>query len=187
MDTISTNDFRSGISIILDGEVYTIVESQHVKPGKGGAFVRTKLKNLKTGYVLDKTFKAEEKIERAYVEKKKMQYLYNDGEYYHFMDLENYEQYSLPKEAIKDIVKFLKENIEVLGTIYEGTPITVELPNFIELKVVETEPGFKGDTASGGGKPATLETGAVIQVPFFVNVGDVVKIDTRTGEYVERV
>ena len=159
MGTISTNDFKGGISVVLGGDVYTVVEAQHVKPGKGGAFVRTKLKNLKTGYVLDKTFKADEKIERAYVEKKKMQYLYNDGQYYHFMDIENYNQYALPEEAINDIAKFLKENAEVYAAIYEGAPVTIELPNFVELKIVETDPGLKGDTVSGGSKPAKLETG----------------------------
>lgn len=187
MGTISTNDFKGGISVVLEGDVYTVVEAQHVKPGKGGAFVRTKLKNLKTGYVLDKTFKADEKIERAYVEKKKMQYLYNDGQYYHFMDIENYNQYALSREAINDIIKFLKENTEVYAAIYEGAPVTVELPNFVELKVIETDPGLKGDTVSGGSKPAKLETGAIIQVPLFVNIGDMIKIDTRTGAYVERV
>ncbi|ADG82580.1 translation elongation factor P [Thermincola ferriacetica] len=184
---ISTNDFRTGLTIEIDGDVYSVVEFQHVKPGKGAAFVRTKLKNVRTGAVVEKTFNAGEKIPRARVERREMQYLYSDGDSYNFMDTQNYEQIALTKEQLGDAIKYLKENMNIHVVLWQGNPIGVELPNFVELEVVETAPGIKGDTASGGSKPATLETGAVVQVPFFVEVGDVLQIDTRTGAYLKRV
>ena len=184
---ISTSDFRTGLTIELDGEVYTIVDFQHVKPGKGSAFVRTKLKNLKTGATTERTFRAGEKMERAILDRREMQYLYNAGDEYHLMDTETYEQLALTAEQLGDGVKYLKENMNLHVLFYQGQIIGVELPYFVELEVVATEPGIKGDTASGGSKPATMETGLVVQVPFFINVGDVLRVDTRTGEYIERV
>ncbi|HDP69704.1 MAG TPA: elongation factor P [Actinobacteria bacterium] len=184
---ISTNQFKNGMTIELDGELYSIVSFQHVKPGKGGAFVRTKLKNVKTGAAIDKTFRAGEKVEQAHLDGRKMQFLYNDQDMYYFMDLATYEQMLLTKEQLSDAVRYLKENMEIVVSIYEGKPIGVELPIFVELEVKETEPGVKGDTVSGGSKPATLETGAVVQVPLFVDLGDVIKVDTRTGDYIARV
>ncbi len=184
---IDTSDFRNGLHIIQDGEIYTIVEFQHVKPGKGGAFVRTKLKNVKTGAVIDKTFRAGERMEQAILERKPMQYLYHLDDDYYLMDMETYDQVSVQKEAFGEAVKYLKDNQEVWVLSHEGRIIGVELPYTVELEVVETEPGVRGDTVSGGSKPATLETGAVIQVPFFINVGDKVKVDTRTDAYLERV
>lgn len=184
---ISTNDFKTGVTIELDGEVYVVVDFQHVKPGKGAAFVRSKLKNVKTGGVIEKTFRAGEKIPRAHVDRKDMQYLYNSGDLYYFMDMETYEQIPLQEEQLGDSIKFLKENMQVTVMFFDGASIGVELPTFVELEVTETEPGFKGDTATGGSKPAKLETGAVIQVPLFIEIGDVVKVDTRTGEYISRV
>ena len=184
---ISTSDFRTGLTIEVDGEVYTIVEFQHVKPGKGSAFVRTKLKNARTGAVTERTFLAGEKMERAIMDRREMQYLYNSGDEYYVMDNETYEQYALTKDQIGDGIKYLKENMNVTVLFYQDKIFGVELPNFVELVVVDTEPGIKGDTASGGSKPAKLETGLVVQVPLFVNVGDTLRIDTRTGEYLERV
>lgn len=184
---ISTNEFRTGLTIELEGDVFSVVEFQHVKPGKGSAFVRSKLKNVRTGAVVEKTFNAGEKLPRARVERREMQYLYNDGESYNFMDTENYEQMALSKDQLGDGVKYLKENMNIHLVMWQGNPIGVDMPNFVELEVVETAPGIKGDTASGGSKPATLETGAVVQVPFFVEVGDVLQIDTRTGSYLKRV
>lgn len=184
---ISVNDLRTGLTIEVDGDVLSVIEFQHVKPGKGAAFVRTKLKNVKTGATTEKTFRAGEKVSRARIEKREMQYLYNDGEGYVVMDNENYEQLSLTEAHIGTGIKYLKENMNVSVMLYNGSVIGVELPNFVELEVTETEPGIKGDTASGGSKPATVETGAIVQVPFFVNVGDVLRIDTRTGDYMERV
>jgi len=184
---IDTSDFRNGLSIIVDGDIYTIIEFQHVKPGKGGAFVRSKLKNVKTGAVIDKTWRAGEKMEQAVLERRPMQYLYSmDGDYY-LMDMETYDQISVGAEAFGDAIKYLKENQEVTALMHENNIIGVELPFTVELEVAETDPGVRGDTASGGSKPATLETGAVIQVPFFINVGDVIKVDTRTDAYLERV
>lgn len=183
---ISTNDFRTGLTIELDGEVYTVVDFQHVKPGKGAAFVRSKLKNRRTGSVVEKTFRAGEKVARAHVDRREMQYLYNDGDSYVFMDTENYEQISLTKEQLDDAIRFLKENMIIHALFYKGQSFGVELPNTVELTVVETEPGVRGDTATGATKSATLETGAVVQVPLFVNVGDVLVIDTREGQYIQR-
>lgn len=183
---IDTSDFRNGLSIILDNEIFTIIEFQHVKPGKGGAFVRTKLKNVKTGATIDKTFRAGERMEQAVLDRKPMQFIYEqDGDYY-MMDMETFEQIPVKRELIGDAVKYLKENEQVTVMTHEGTVIGVELPFTVELEVVETDPGVRGDTASGGSKPARLETGAVIQVPFFINVGDRIKVDTRTDAYLER-
>ncbi|MEW5785656.1 MAG: elongation factor P [Bacillota bacterium] len=184
---ISTNDFHTGLTIELDGDIYTVVEFQHVKPGKGSAFVRSKLKNLRTGSTTEKTFRAGEKIARAHLERKEMEYLYSSEGDYYLMDLETYEQLALSKEQMGDAVKYLREN-EKLSVIVHGEKIVgVEMPYTVELAVVETDPGVKGDTASGGSKPATLETGLVVQVPFFIHVGDVLRIDTRSGAYIERV
>lgn len=184
---ISTNDLRTGLTIELDGEVWTVIEFLHVKPGKGAAFVRTKLKNVQTGAVLERTFRAGEKIPRAHVEYKEMQFLYKQGDDYVFMDANTFEQLTLSKDTIGEGVKYLKENMTVGVEMYQGTPIGVTLPNFVELEVVDTDPGLKGDTQSGGSKPATLETGAVIQVPLFIKVGDKVQVDTRTDQYLKRV
>ena len=184
---ISTNDFKTGLTIELDGEVYQVIEFQHVKPGKGAAFVRSKIRNMRTGAVVERTFNAGEKIPRARIERREMQYLYNDGKNYNFMDMESFDQIQLTAEALGDAVKYLKENMSIQVLMFQGRHIGVELPNFVELAVIETAPGIKGDTASGGSKPATLETGAQVQVPFFINVGDVLQIDTRTGNYIKRV
>ncbi|MFZ3062887.1 MAG: elongation factor P [Actinomycetota bacterium] len=184
---ISTNQFKIGMSIELDGTLFEILDFQHVKPGKGQAFVRTRLKNLKTDSVTDKTFRAGEKVKLAHLEKRKMQYLYRDEDNFVFMDTSTYEQLSLTKEHVGVAVKYLKENVEVEVEFYEKRPVGLELPVSVELKVVQTTPGLKGDTVSGGSKPATLETGVVVQVPLFINVGDAIKIDTRTGGYITRV
>jgi len=185
---IDTSDFRNGLSIILEGEIYTILEFQHVKPGKGGAFVRTRLKNVRTGAVLDRTFRAGERMEQAVLERKPMAYLYSAGDEYYFMDNEDYDQITLTREQLGDnTLKYLKENIEVSVLMHEGRVIGVDPPLFVELAVLDTDPGVRGDTAAGGSKPATLETGAVIQVPFFVNIGDIVRVDTRSDTYLERV
>ncbi|AYO30712.1 MAG: elongation factor [Thermoanaerobacteraceae bacterium] len=184
---ISTNDLRTGVTVEIDGDVFMIVDFQHVKPGKGAAFVRTKIKNVKTGQVFERTFRAGEKLNRAVIERKTMQYLYQSGDTYYFMDTQTFEQIPLNKDQLGDSIKYLKENMEVMVMFYEGVSIGIELPTFVELQIVETEPGFKGDTATGGSKPATLETGAVVQVPLFINKGDVIRVDTRTGEYLSRV
>ena len=183
---VSTNDFRKGLKIELDGAPYAIVDFQHVKPGKGGAFVRTKLRHLKLGTVIDKTFRAEEKVPLVNFEEKRMQFLYRDDGF-HFMDLQTYDQISLSADEVGEVRDFLKENTEVDVFYVDGAPIGIELPTFVELTVVKTEPGVRGDTASGGSKPATLETTAVITVPLFINEGDLVKVDTRTGAYISRV
>lgn len=184
---ISTNDFRTGLTIELDGGVWTVVEFLHVKPGKGAAFVRSKLKNVKTGAVQERTFRAGEKVPRAHVENKEVQYLYNNGEEYFFMDTSSYEQFTLNKDQLGDTIFYLKENMLINVSLYKGEPIGVDPPNSVELEVVETDPGFKGDTATGGSKPAKLETGLTVQVPLFIEVGDVLKIDTRSGQYLSRV
>ncbi|MDN4593307.1 elongation factor P [Polycladomyces subterraneus] len=183
---ISVNDFRTGLTIELDGDVWQVLEFQHVKPGKGAAFVRSKLRNLRNGNIQERTFRAGEKVPRAHVETRQMQYLYESGGEYTFMDNETYEQISLPAERLEREIKFLKENMNVNIMIYQGETIGVQLPNTVELEVTDTEPGIKGDTATGGSKSATLETGLVVQVPLFVNVGDRLIIDTRSGEYVSR-
>ncbi len=184
---IDTSDFRNGLSVIQDNDIYTIIEFQHVKPGKGGAFVRTKLKNVRTGAVLDKTFRAGEKMEQARLERRPMQYLYSLDDEYYLMDNSTFEQITVSKAQFGDAVKYLKDGMEVTVIDHNGTIIGAEVPYFVELEVIETEPDMRGDTASGGSKPAKLETGAVIQVPFFVNVGTRVKVDTRTDSYLERV
>lgn len=184
---ISAGDFRNGATFEEDGQVLQVVEFQHVKPGKGAAFVRTKLRNVITGAVIEKTYNPTAKVQQAYVERKDMQYLYNDGDLYYFMDLETFEQLPISADKLSDNFKFVKENINCKIVSYKGNVFAVEPPIFVELEVTETEPGFKGDTATGASKPATLETGAEIKVPLFVNVGDILKIDTRTSEYLERV
>lgn len=183
---IDTSDFKTGLTIELDGDPCKIVDFQHVKPGKGAAFVRTKIKNLKTGASIERTFRPGEKLQDAIMERQQMQYLYFDGENYVFMDNNTFEQATLTEAQLGGSEKFLKENMDCLVTSFKGEVMEVELPNTVELKVIETEPGIKGSTASGGSKPATLETGAVVNVPFFVNVDDVLRIDTRTGAYIER-
>lgn len=184
---ISTNDLRTGVTVEIDGVVWSVVEFQHVKPGKGAAFVRTKMRNLATGAMQERTFNAGEKLNRARVENKEMQYLYSTGELYTFMDNESYEQMELTAEQIGDGLKYLVENMNINVQTFDGKVIGVELPNFVELTITICEPGVKGDTASGGTKPATLETGASVKVPFFINEGDRIRIDTRTGEYLSRV
>ena len=184
--TASTADFRKGLKIELEGEPYIITDFLHVKPGKGGAFVRTKLKSLVTGNVIDRTFRSGEKVQTPSLEEKTMQYLYHEGDTYHFMDSDTYEQITLAGNLLGEDSNFLQENVEVKILFHNEQPIGVELPFFVELTIVQTEPGVKGDTASGGTKPATVETGAVIQVPLFLNEGDVIKVDTRTGAYIER-
>ena len=184
---ISAGDFRNGVTIELEGNIYQIIEFQHVKPGKGAAFVRTKLKNIVSGGVVEKTFRPTEKFLKAHIERKDMQYLYTDGELYHFMDVENYEQIALNEDAIGDSLKFVKENEMVKICSHKGNVFAVEPPLFVELQITDTEPGFKGDTAQGATKPATVETGAIVMVPLFVEQGDVLKIDTRSGEYLSRV
>jgi elongation factor P len=183
---VSTAEFKKGLRIVFDGQPYLIIDFQHVKPGKGGAFVRTKLKHMKAGRVIDNTFRSGEKVELVDFEEKHMQYLYRD-DLYHFMDTETYEQVSLSADEVGEASDYLKENTEVDVLYISGAPAGIDLPNFVELAIAKTEPGVRGDTAQGGSKPATLETGAVVQVPLFLNEGDVVKVDTRTGEYLGRV
>ncbi|MCR4842335.1 MAG: elongation factor P [Eubacterium sp.] len=184
---ISAGDFRNGVTIELEGNIYQIIEFQHVKPGKGAAFVRTKLKNIVSGGVVEKTFRPTEKCEQAHIDRKDMQYLYNDGALYYFMDNETYDQVSLGEDTVGDALKFVKENDTCKVCSHKGSVFSVEPPLFVELEITETEPGIKGDTATGATKPATVETGAQVNVPLFVNQGDVIKIDTRTGEYLSRV
>jgi|SRR5581483_2130766 elongation factor P len=182
---VSTAEFRKGLKIELDGQPYNIVEFQHVKPGKGGAFVRTKLKHLKLGTVVDRTFRSGEKVGVVDYEQRPMQFLYRDDNF-HFMNLESYEQIALDPAVVGEAANWLKETMEVEVLLINGEPVGVEVPNFVELAVVRTDPGLRGDTASGGSKPATLETGAVVQVPLFIEEGEVLRIDTRTGAYIER-
>lgn len=184
---ISAGEFRNGVTFELDGNVFQIVEFQHVKPGKGAAFVRTKLKNVITGGVVEKTFRPTEKMPKAHIERKDYEYLYSDGDLYYFMDQETYEQMPLNGDQLGDSLKFVKENMVVKVLSYKGSVFGIEPPTFVELEVTETEPGFKGDTSTGATKPATLETGATIMVPLFVNQNDFIRVDTRTGEYMERV
>ena len=184
---ISTNEFKTNVTVTIDGDAWQVVEFQHVKPGKGSAFVRTKLKNVITGAVLEKTFNPSDKYPGAEIEKKAMQYLYNDGDLYYFMDNETYDQMPLNKADLGDCLKYLKENMEVTMLSYKGKTFAVEPPTFVELEVTYTEPGFAGNTTTTSGKPAKLETGLELQVPMFVNIGDVLRIDTRTCEYMERV
>ena len=184
---INVNDFKTGMTIRFEGNLYTIIEFQHVKPGKGAAFVRTKLKDIKNGGVIETSFRPTEKFPQAHIDRRDMQYLYNDGDLYYFMDTETYDQISLPKEEIGDSLKFVKENEMVKICSHNGDVFAVEPPLFVELEVTDTEPGLKGNTATGATKPATLETGAEVMVPLFVNTGDKLQIDTRTGEYMKRV
>ena len=184
---VSANDFKNGMTIEYDGNVYQIMEFQHVKPGKGAAFVRTKIKNIKSGGVVEKSFRPTEKFENALIERSEKQYLYNDGDMFYFMDTETFDQVALSADQIGDALKFVKENDMVKMCAHKGDIYAVEPPLFVELEITETEPGFKGDTAQGATKPATVETGAVVYVPLFVETGNVIKIDTRTGEYLSRV
>ena len=184
---ITAGDFRNGVTFEMDGNVYSIIEFQHVKPGKGAAFVRTKIRNVISGAVTEKTFNPNDKYPTAYIERKDMQYLYEDGDLYYFMDLETYEQIPISANVLGDGFRFVKENMDCKVLSYKGNVFGVEPPNFVELEVTDTEPGFKGDTATGATKPATVETGAVVYVPLFVEQGDKLKIDTRTGEYLSRV
>ena len=184
---ISAGEFRKGLTFEMDGDVYQVIDFQHVKPGKGAAFVRTKIKSVMNGGTKEVTFNPNDRYEKAHIETKEMQYLYNDGELYYFMDQETYEQIPLNKDVVEEAIKYIRENDNASVRFYQGNAFDVSAPNFVELKVSETEPGIKGDTASGANKPAVVETGAVINVPLFVNIGDTIKIDTRTGEYLSRV
>ncbi len=184
---ISSNDFRNGVTIVIDGQLWTVVEFLHVKPGKGSAFVRTRLKNVKTGATVERTFRAGEKLERATVDNREMQMLYNDADGYHFMDNETFENVTLQRELIGDPADFLKDGMKVEVQFHDGVPIGIDLPAHVELAVTDTDPGFRGDTATNVTKPAKLETGATVQVPLFVNPGDVIRIDTRDRRYIGRV
>jgi elongation factor P len=186
MASYSTNEFKGGLKIMLDGDPCSIIENEFVKPGKGQAFNRVKIRNLKTGRVIEKTFKSGESVEAADVMEMAMQYLYNDGEFWHFMDNDTFEQVSADAKAVGESTKWLKEQDVCTVTLWNGSPIIVEPPNFVVLSITETDPGLKGDTSGGGGKPATLETGAVVRVPLFVQTGEMIKVDTRSGEYVSR-
>ncbi|SEP91780.1 elongation factor P [Lachnospiraceae bacterium RM5] len=183
---VSAGDFKNGLTVEIDGAIYQIIEFQHVKPGKGAAFVRTKLKNIKNGGVVEKTFRPTEKFPKAHIERKDMQYLYNDGELFYFMDVETYEQIGLNQDTVGDTLKFVKENEMVKVCSHNGDVFALEAPLSVELEITETEPGVKGDTATGATKPAIVETGARVMVPLFVNQGDKIKIDTKTGEYLSR-
>jgi elongation factor P len=184
---ISVTDFKTGLTIEIDGDLYTVVDFMHVKPGKGAAFVRSKLKNIRTGYTVERTFNSNEKVENARIDFREMQYLYKAEDEYTMMDMETYEQLTIPAEKMGDAPKYLKENMIVEIQSYGNEILGVQLPNSVELEVTETDPAFKGDTATGGSKPATLETGAVVNVPFFVEVGDILQVDTRTNQYLKRV
>ena len=184
---VSAGDFRNGLTIEMDNNVYQIIEFQHVKPGKGAAFVRTKLKNIKSGGVVEKTFRPTEKYPQAHIERSDMQYLYTDGELYHFMNVETYDQIAMNEDSVGDALKFVKENEMVKMLSHSGQVFAIEPPLFVELVITDTEPGFKGDTAQGASKPAVVETGATVYVPLFVEQGDMIQIDTRTGEYMKRV
>ena len=184
---VTAGDFKKGLTVEWDGGIWTIVDFQHVKPGKGAAFVRTKIKNIITGAVVERSFNPTDKMPKAIIETKVMQYLYNDGDLYYFMDNETFEQLALPKEQVEDSIPFMKENTEATIRFYKGAPFSVEAPTFVDLEVIHTEPGFKGDTATNTTKPATVETGFTLQVPLFIEIGDKLHIDTRTGEYLNRV
>ncbi|MBQ7161269.1 MAG: elongation factor P [Clostridia bacterium] len=183
---VTAGDFKNGLTFELDGQVMQVIEFQHVKPGKGAAFVRTKFKNVKTGAVVERSFSPTDKFENAMVDRREMQYLYNDGDLYYFMDMESYEQLPISKDKLDDNFKFVKEEMMCRIVSYKGDIFAVEPPIFVELEVTDTEPGFKGDTATGTTKPATLETGAIVKVPLFIEIGNKLRIDTRTGEYLER-
>ncbi|HED16581.1 MAG TPA: elongation factor P [Gammaproteobacteria bacterium] len=186
MATYNTSEFRSGLKLMIDGDPFTIVENEFVKPGKGQAFNRVKIRNLKTGRVIDRTYKSGESVEAADVMETDMQYLYSDGELWHFMDPDTFEQLSADATAVGESSKWLKEQDSFLVTLWNGQPISIVPPNFVNLSISQTDPGVRGDTSGGGGKPATLETGAVVRVPLFINEGEVIKVDTRSGEYVSR-
>jgi elongation factor P len=183
---ITAGEFRNGATFELEGQIYQVLDFQHVKPGKGAAFVRTKLKNIITGSTVERTFNPSDKMPKAHIERKDMQYLYNDGNLFYFMDVETYEQIPLSKDTLGDSLKYVKENMIVKILSHKNNIFGIEPPTFVELEVTETEPGYKGDTATGASKPATVETGAMIKVPLFINQGDMIRIDTRTGEYMER-
>ncbi len=184
---LSINEIKNGLTLLVDKEAYVVIDFQQVKPGKGAAFVRVKIRNLKTGNVQERTFRGDEKIEEAYIEERKLQYLYASGEMYHFMDQENYEELAIAKDVLGDKAKFLKDNLDIIASQYKEEILNVNLPNFVEFEIIHTEPGIKGDTAKSGTKPAEIETGASIQVPLFINTGDRIKVDTRSGQYIERV
>ena len=184
---ITAGDFKKGLTVEWENGVWTVVDFQHVKPGKGAAFVRTKIKNIMTGAVVERSFNPTDKMPKAIIETKEMEYLYNDGELYYFMDVETFEQIPLQAEQVEDTIVFVKENTNVTMRFFKGSPFSVEAPNFVELECTHTEPGFKGDTASNTTKPATVETGYTLQGPLFVEIGDILRIDTRTGEYMSRV
>ena len=184
---VTAGEFRKGMTVEIDGQVWMIVDFQHVKPGKGAAFVRTKIKNVMTGSVLERTFNPTEKYPKAMVERKEMQYLYSDGELYYFMDTETFDQLPLNHDKVEEAIQYITENMNVTIKFFKGEPFSVEAPNFVELTVAETEPGVKGDTATAGNKPAILETGAKVMVPLFISEGEKIRVDTRTGEYMERV
>lgn len=187
MAIVNTSEFKGGLKVMLDGDPCSIMENEFVKPGKGQAFNRVKLRNLKTGRVIERTFKSGDTLETADVVDMEMQYLYGDGEAWHFMVADTFEQYAADSAAVADALKWLKEQDVCIVTLYNGVPIGVQPPNFVELEITETDPGVRGDTSGGGGKPATLSTGAVVRVPLFIQTGEVIKVDTRKGEYVSRV
>jgi elongation factor P len=187
MATFSTNEFKGGLKIMLDNDPCSIIENEFVKPGKGQAFNRVRIRNLKTGRVIERTFKSGDTVEGADVVDRDMQYLYNDGEFWHFMVPDTFEQYQADKSAVGETIKWLKEQDMCILTLWNDSPLSVTPPNFVELSITETDPGLKGDTSGGGGKPATLESGAVVRVPLFVQIGEMIRVDTRTGEYVSRV
>ncbi|MFW5443259.1 MAG: elongation factor P [Methylococcaceae bacterium] len=187
MAKYSTNEFKAGLKIMLDADPCSIIENEFIKPGKGQAFNRVKIRNLKTGRVIERTFKSGESVESADVVEIDTQFLYSDGEFWHFMEPDTFEQYQADKNAVADTVKWLKEQDVCTMTLWNDSPLTIAPPNFVELSVADTDPGLKGDTSGGGGKPATMETGAVVRVPLFIQIGEMIKVDTRTGEYVSRV
>jgi elongation factor P len=184
---IDAGELKKGITIMLDGQLYQVLDYQHIKMGRGSAQIRIRLRDVKAGHQIEKSFQASEKFAKAFLEKRPVQFLYSDGELYHLMDTETYEQYAIDKEMVGDAVNYLKENMNLELQTHKGVAIGIELPLSVELKIEETGPGFKGNTASAGGKPAKMETGITIQVPFFLNAGDIIKVDTRTGQYLERV
>jgi elongation factor P len=185
--TVSINEIKSGLTVLVDDQVYMVIETQHVKPGKGAAFVRAKMKNFKNGSIQERTFRGDEKVEEAFVEERKLQYQYVSGGMYHFMDQDNFEEIMVSEDNLGDKKKFLKDSLEITGYFYKNETLGINLPNFIEFIIVNTEPGIRGDTAKSGTKPAQIETGATVQVPLFINTGDKIKIDTRSGGYIERV
>ena len=185
---LSINEIKSGVTILVDDDVYVCLDAQHVKPGKGAAFVRARLRNMKTNNIQEKTFRGDEKIEQAFVEERKLQYQYSSGGLFHFMDTDNFEEIVISESSVGDNAKLLKDNLEIQGYFFKGENLSITLPNFIEFSIIETEPGIKGDSSKSGTKPAKVDTGAIIQVPLFINIGDKIKVDTRTGgTYVERI